>query len=40
MKSKKHIFNTGNYNVIIEHKNPFSRYTALKQLIKNNIKLK
>lgn len=41
MKSKKHEFTTiGGYKVIIEHRTPFTRFTALKQLHKDNIILK
>ena len=36
----KHTFPTDKYNVIIEHKEPFSKFTALKQLKKNNILLR
>ena len=40
MKSKKYIFNAGYYSIIIEHDKPFTRFTAIKQLLKHRIKLK
>ena len=36
----KHIFKSlDGFNIIIEHKVPFSRFTALKQLKKHRINL-
>ena len=31
----KHTFSTGEYNIIIEHEKPFSKFTALKILSKH-----
>jgi len=36
----KHIFKIDNYNVIIEHEKPFSKFTAIKQLKKHRIILR
>ena len=40
MKSKKHIFEADGYNVIVEHKIPFTKFTALKILKKHRIFLR
>ena len=40
MKSKKHTFEANGYNIIIEHKTPFTKFTALKILNKHRIILR
>lgn len=37
---KKHVFKTSQGNIIVEHKKPFSRFTALRVLKNNRIILK
>lgn len=36
----KHVFKKDNFNVIIEHKEPFTKFTALKILKKHRIFLR